>query len=31
MTKVENTKEIMKYGVMRTPAIVVNKSYRFYD
>ncbi|MCD2346133.1 thioredoxin family protein [Clostridium guangxiense] len=21
----------MKYGVMRTPAIVVNKSYRFYD
>lgn len=29
-TKVEDFKEIMKYGVMRTPAIVINEKVKMY-
>ncbi len=28
ITKVQNIKEIMKYGVMRTPAIVINEKVK---
>lgn len=28
ITKVEDIKEIMKYGVMRTPAIVINEKVK---
>lgn len=28
--KVEDFKEIMKYGVMRTPAIVINEKVKMY-
>lgn len=30
LTKVEDFKEIMKYGVMRTPAIVIDEKVRAY-
>lgn len=30
VTKVEDIKEIMKYGVMRTPAIVINEKVKAY-
>lgn len=30
ITKVEDIKEIMKYGVMRTPAIVVNEKVKMF-
>jgi small redox-active disulfide protein 2 len=30
ITKVEDIKEIMKYGVMRTPAIVINEKVKSY-
>lgn len=30
ITKVEDIKEIMKYGVMRTPAIVINEKVKMY-
>ncbi|KOF56341.1 redox-active disulfide protein 2 [Clostridium sp. DMHC 10] len=30
ITKVEDIKDIMKYGVMRTPALVVNEKVKMY-
>jgi small redox-active disulfide protein 2 len=30
VTKVEDIKEIMKYGVMRTPAIVINEKVKSF-
>lgn len=30
VTKVEDMKEIMKYGVMRTPAIVINEKVKAF-
>jgi small redox-active disulfide protein 2 len=30
ITKVEDIKEIMKYGVMRTPAIVINEKVKMF-
>ena len=30
ITKVENIQDIMKYGVMRTPAVVINKKVKAY-
>ncbi|NMM63330.1 thioredoxin family protein [Clostridium sp. P21] len=30
ITKVEDIKDIMKYGVMRTPAIVINEKVKMY-
>lgn len=30
ITKVEDIKEIMKYGIMRTPAIVVNEKVKMF-
>lgn len=30
LTKVEDFKEIMKYGVMRTPAIVINEKVKAF-
>jgi small redox-active disulfide protein 2 len=30
VTKVEAIKDIMKYGVMRTPAIVINEKVKMY-
>lgn len=30
VTKVEDIKEIMKYGVMRTPAIVINEKVKAF-
>lgn len=30
ITKVEDIKNIMKYGVMRTPAIVINEKVKMY-
>jgi len=30
ITKVEDIKEIMKYGVMRTPAIVINEKVKAF-
>jgi len=30
VTKVEDFKDIMKYGVMRTPAVVVNEKVKMY-
>ncbi|MCH5138748.1 TM0996/MTH895 family glutaredoxin-like protein [Clostridiaceae bacterium UIB06] len=30
ITKVEDIKEIMKYGVMRTPAIVINEKVKSF-
>ena len=30
VTKVEDFKDIMKYGVMRTPAIVINEKVKMY-
>jgi len=30
ITKVEDIKEIMKYGVMRTPALVINEKVKMY-
>ena len=30
LTKVEDIKEIMKYGVMRTPAIVINEKVKAF-
>lgn len=30
ITKVEDIKDIMKYGVMRTPAIVVNEKVKMF-
>ncbi|MFL0198533.1 thioredoxin family protein [Clostridium sp. WILCCON 0269] len=30
ITKIEDIKEIMKYGVMRTPAIVINEKVKMF-
>ncbi|GKU23200.1 thioredoxin family protein [Clostridium folliculivorans] len=30
ITKVEDIKDIMKYGVMRTPAIVINEKVKMF-
>lgn len=30
ITKVEDIKEIMKYGIMRTPSIVVNEKVKMF-
>lgn len=30
VTKVEDIKDIMKYGVMRTPALVINEKVKMY-
>lgn len=30
ITKVEQIKDIMKYGVMRTPALVINEKVKMY-
>lgn len=30
ITKVEDIKDIMKYGVMRTPALVINEKIKMY-
>ncbi|MGE5628120.1 MAG: thioredoxin family protein [Solirubrobacterales bacterium] len=30
ITKVEDMKDIMKYGVMRTPALVINEKVKMY-
>ncbi|AYD39577.1 thioredoxin family protein [Clostridium fermenticellae] len=30
ITKVEDVKEIMKYGIMRTPAIVINEKVKMF-
>ncbi|MBP2031922.1 small redox-active disulfide protein 2 [Clostridium algifaecis] len=30
ITKVEDIKEIMKYGIMRTPAIVINEKVKMF-
>lgn len=30
VTKVEDIKDIMRYGVMRTPAIVINEKVKMY-
>lgn len=30
VTKVEDIKDIMKYGVMRTPAIVINEKVKMF-